>query len=280
MPEKYFIIGDPVSHSISPCIHNALFKHYSLDAQYEALRIEKDKLSGFFRTLRGTYRGGNVTIPHKVAALGFMEELGEEAGYTGAINTVTLLPDGRLKGNNTDASGFVYSLTRELGGVIPEPVAIIGAGGAARGILYGLIVSGLKEFVIINRTMGRVESLLKDFSSIARGADIAVCPFEGDEFGKALEGANLIVNASALGLHEDFKDFPFKRLKMKTTLVDIVYKQGNTYLINEGLKRGFTCVDALPMLAAQAVFAFQCWTGILPDYTMVKNIATKCLEIK
>ncbi|NIO15733.1 MAG: shikimate dehydrogenase [Deltaproteobacteria bacterium] len=279
MPERYFIIGDPVSHSISPCIHNALFKHYGIDARYEALRVTADELSEFFHSLRDTYRGGNVTIPHKVAAIAFMNELGEEAIHTGAINTVTLDADGALRGNNTDVSGFVYSLERELGGPIPEPVGIIGAGGAARGVLYGLITQGLKEYVLVNRTRTKAEALLEDFSSLSRGLDITVCKLEGGAYEKALARVNLIVNASALGLREDFKEFPFERLKKKTTLVDIVYKKGNTYLVNEGMKRGFTCIDALPMLAAQAAFAFRHWTKILPDYTMVKKIATNCLEI-
>jgi shikimate dehydrogenase len=278
MPLQFFIIGDPISHSISPCIHNTLFEHYSLDARYDAIRVRGIELDAFFRKLRDTYRGGNVTVPHKVASIPFMDDLGEEAKYSGAINTVTLQDDGRLRGNNTDSTGFVYSLKEELGGKIPEPVAIIGAGGAARGILYGLIAAGLKKYLLFNRTLSRAEEVIGHMSSLSGGVDISIHMLEVDTLGRSLAGAGLIVNASSLGLVENFKDFPFGRLKMETTIVDIVYKKGGTSLMKEGLKRGFRCVGALPMLAAQAAYSFHHWTGIMPDYNLVKNIASKCLE--
>lgn len=219
-----------------------------------------------------------MTIPHKVAALEFMDVLGEEAKYTGAVNTVTVLEDGRLRGNNTDCQGFVFSLERELEGPIPEPVTVIGAGGAARGILYGLMTGGLQNFVILNRTLDRVKDLIDSMSPLIQEVNFTPRILEKASLALSLEEARLVVNASALGLEEDFIEFPFGVLKMGTTIVDIVYKKGDTYLMREGRKRGYTCVDALPMLASQAAFAFQHWTGILPEYRLVKKIANTCLE--
>jgi shikimate dehydrogenase len=278
MENLFFIIGNPVSHSISPCIHNTLFAQYSLEGCYVPVSITKEQLGPFFKDLGNSFRGGNVTVPHKVACLPFMNILGEEVDYTGAINTVTVEEDGKLRGNNTDCFGFIASLEAETGAPIPEPVALFGAGGAARGILYGLLQTGVKEVFLFNRTPGKARALAHEMEKAFDTAKIReISPGSRDHEG-ALESSNLVVNATSLGLIEEFTDFPFSRVKKGAILVDIVYKDETTFLVKEGRRRGIQCVSGLPMLAAQAAFAFQHFTGILPEYHLVREIALSCLK--
>ncbi len=278
MADQFFIIGDPVSHSISPCIHNALFSHFHLEGRYTALHIPAGEVAPFFESFPDRYRGGNVTVPHKVDVLPFMNSLGEEAECIGAVNTVTVGENGTLKGDNTDCKGFIESVREEGDGAIPGPVSLLGAGGAARGILYGLIRSGVEEIFLLNRTLEKAVDLSKEMGRIDKGVKIHPLPMEGEDFSGSLSESRMVVNSTSLGMGKEFFGFPFNAVKKKAMVVDIVYKKKGTYLIREGNKRGIRCVSGLPMLASQAAHSFYLWTGILPGYDLVKKIALRCME--
>jgi shikimate dehydrogenase len=257
------VIGWPVAHSRSPVIHRYWLKLHGLDGAYELEAVRPEEIEGFLKGLghRG-YTGANVTLPHKEAALAAADRPDQAATTIGAANTLWLDDKGLLHASNTDAYGFMTHLAAEA----PEwnkgkrPVVVLGAGGAARAILHGLIEAGATKILLANRTEGRAKALAEGF-----GAGVSVIPWE--DRSRALAGCGLLVNATSLGMTGKSLDIDLSALPADAIVADIVYSPLETKLLAAARARGNRIVDGLGMLLHQAVPGFERWFGVRPKVT-------------
>jgi shikimate dehydrogenase len=258
------VIGWPVEHSRSPLIHRYWLKQYGIDGAYEKEAVRPEDLARFLGSLQARgYAGANVTLPHKEAALRAAESADEAAVAIGAANTLWLDPDGTLHASNTDAYGFMTNLEAQAPDWNKErrPVLVLGAGGAARAILYGLLVGGASRILIANRTRDRAEALAEAF-----GPTVSVVDWE--DRNKALAGCGLLVNATSLGMTgKEALDIDLAALPKDAVVADIVYSPLKTRLLSAARARGNRVVDGLGMLLYQAVPGFERWFGVRPEVT-------------
>ena len=258
------VIGWPVGHSRSPAVHRYWLKQYRLDGTYEKEAVRPEELEDFLGSLATKgYAGANVTLPHKEAALRAAESADQAAVTIGAANTLWLDPDGTLHASNTDSYGFMASLAQE----VPDwnrdrrQVMVLGAGGAARAIVYGLIAGGTAKILLANRTRERADGLARNFGP-------AVEVVDWDDRHKALAACGLLVNATSLGLKgKPPLDLDLKLLPADAVVADIVYSPLETPLLAAAMARGNRTVDGLGMLLHQAVPGFERWFGVRPEVT-------------
>jgi shikimate dehydrogenase len=258
------VIGWPVEHSRSPMIHRYWLGQYRIDGAYEKEAVRPEDLASFLGSLaaRG-YVGANVTLPHKEAALRLAAVADEAARAIGAANTLWLDQAGRLCAGNTDAYGFVTNLDAEASDWNDRrrPVMVLGAGGAARAILHGLLSEGATHILLANRTRSRAEDLAQEFGPSVTVVDWA-------DRARALSGAGLLVNATSLGMTGKEKlDLDLKALPLDAVVADIVYSPLETELLAGARARGNRTVDGLGMLLYQAVPGFERWFGVRPEVT-------------
>ena len=242
------VIGDPIAHSKSPLIHNFWLGRLGIDAEYRACHVLPEELAGYFARRRGdtAWRGCNITVPHKVAALAHVDGLSDAARAIGAINCV--VSDSGLLGQNTDVAGFLEA----LGDRRIDSVTVIGAGGAARAVLAGLASRGVKSVSVQNRSVAKAEALLAEFGL----AGIAV------PLGSETPLADLLVNTSSLGMTGQ-PDLPPVEAGVGDggRVCDIVYAPLETRLLRAARARGLETIDGLAMLIGQAAAAFEQFFG-------------------
>lgn len=256
------VMGWPVMHSRSPLIHNFWFHRHGLAGSYVPLAIRPAGLAAALRALPALgFAGCNLTIPHKHEALHLVDELHDSARAIGAVNCVTVRPDGRLLGSNTDADGFVRNLRAQQ----PQwradagPVVVIGAGGGARAVCHGLLQEGVRELRLVNRTPERALALAADF-----GAAVQVQPWARRH--EALAGASLVINTTSLGMvGQDSLELALDSLPANAVAADIVYVPLQTPFLAAANARGNATVDGLGMLLQQASLAWKAWFGIEPE---------------
>jgi len=256
------VIGWPVEHSRSPLIHNYWLKHYGIAGEYRREAVRAEDFAAFIASLAGRgYVGANVTVPHKEAALA-LSAADERARAVGAANTLWF-DDTRLRSTNTDVEGFLHNLDacapgwdRDVGKVV-----VLGAGGAARAVIYGLITRGVEKLVVLNRTAPRAEMLRRQFSARVQAAD-------WDERDRALADAALLVNTTTLGMRgQGDLHIDLGRLGADSVVADLVYVPVETPLIARAKARGLRTADGLGMLLYQAVRGFALWFGKTPQVT-------------
>ena len=259
---KASVIGFPVKHSRSPKIHGYWLEQLGLNGSYESIEVQLAALGDFIRTMgeRG-FAGTNVTVPHKEAALGFCDEVSASARALGAVNTLWLR-DGRIHGANSDVTGFLANLDASaLGWDKAQTALVLGAGGAARAIVYALQSRGLKEICIANRTRERSAALAQVFGSVARAVDWA-------DIGAASARCGLVVNTTSLGMKgQPPLAFDVTPLPADAVVCDIVYAPLETNLLIAAAARGLRSVGGLGMLLHQAVLGFSHWFGATPQVT-------------
>lgn len=264
------VIGWPVEHSRSPTIHRYWLEQYGIDGAYEKEAVPPEEIEGFLRGLgqRG-YVGANVTLPHKLAALRAAEVADQAAYAIGAANTLWLDPAGKLHATNTDAYGFMTNLEAQAPGWNSgrKPVLLIGAGGAARAIVFGLLRAGAAKVLVANRTRGKAEALAAYFGSMSPAADwIAVVDWA--ERHRAVGECGLLVNSTSLGMTgQPPLDLNLDDLKEDAVVADIVYTPLTTPLLAAARNRKRRTVDGLGMLLHQAVPGFERWFGVRPEVT-------------
>ena len=258
------VIGWPVAHSRSPVIHRYWLKLYGLEGAYEQEAVRPEEVAEFLKTLGSHgYAGANVTLPHKEAALAAADRADQAAITIGAANTLWLDAKGLLHASNTDAYGFMTHLAQEA----PDwnrgkrPVMVLGAGGAARAILQGLIEAGASKILLANRTGDRAKALAQSF-----GPRVSVVPWE--DRSKALAGCGLLVNTTSLGTTgKPPLDIELSALPFDAIVAEIVYSPLETPLLAAAVGRGNRTVDGLGMLLHQAVPGFERWFGVRPEVT-------------
>jgi len=263
-PPRAFVVGHPVAHSRSPLIHGHWLATHGLAGSYERQDVRPEDFEAFIRGFRHRgFVGGNVTIPHKEAALRVADEITARGQRVGAVNTLWH-EDGRLVGDNTDGFGFLAHLDAVLGGGWSEAARsalVLGAGGAARAIVAGLIDRGVERVLVANRSLERAEHL----EALAPGRVRAVPWSALDAHTRDVE---LLVNTTSLGMAgEPPLELDLSGLPDAAAVADIVYVPLETPLLASARARGLRAVDGLGMLLHQAAPGFARWFGLMPQVT-------------
>jgi shikimate dehydrogenase len=258
------VIGWPITHTLSPRLHGFWLRKHGIDGAYLPFGVRPEHLD---RALAGLpalgLAGVNVTVPHKQRALAAVDEVSPVARRIGAVNTIVVLPDGRLHGTNTDAYGFLENLRDRAHGwdAAAGPVLVLGAGGAGRAVVAALIDAGVPSLRLANRHRERAEAVAADI-----GGPIEVVPWEQRD--AALLGVALLVNATSLGMvGQPALELDLTLLPPAAIVADIVYAPLTTPLLAAAAARGNAVVDGLGMLLHQARPAFAAWFGYDPEVT-------------
>lgn len=264
------VIGWPVEHSRSPLIHRYWLRQYGIDGAYEKEAVPAGEAESFLRGLRQRgYVGANVTLPHKLAALKAADTADKAAYAIGAANTLWLDRENKLNATNTDAYGFITNLEAQAPGwnASGNPVLVIGAGGAARAILYALLEAGAGKILLANRTREKAEGLAAYFGSMSQVANwVEVVDWE--ERSRAVAACGLLVNTTSLGMTgQPPLDLDLDTLREDAVVADIVYTPLVTPLLAAARNRRRATVDGLGMLLHQAVPGFERWFGVRPEVT-------------
>ena len=260
---KAGVIGHPISHSKSPLIHQYWLSRYNLDGSYIAIDIGLKNLnSGVQNLVVEGFEGFNVTIPHKQDIINLCDEIDEKAKAIGAVNTVTI-KNGQLFGSNTDAFGFIENIKSNVPNFVfkGKTAFVLGAGGAARAILYGLIDEGVQKIKLSNRSIEKAQALQETAPDV-----IEVVSWDTKE--KALSDVDLLVNSTSLGMvGQPELLLNLDQLPTHALVNDIVYTPLITDLLNTAKLRGNLIVTGIGMLLHQARPSFKSWTDILPEVT-------------
>ncbi|MFP4309497.1 MAG: shikimate dehydrogenase [Desulfococcaceae bacterium] len=242
------VFGDPVGHSLGPVMHNAAFRHAGVNGAYLAFRVTDIRAAVDAVRALGI-RGVSVTIPHKVSVMDHLDEIAPMAREIGAVNTL-VNRDGKLVGYNSDSLGAVAALSEKVN-LAEKSVAVIGAGGAARAVGFGVRAEGA-AVTVVNRSVDRGETLARDIGAEFR-------PLE--DFDPA--ACQVLVNATPLGMSPNFDDTPISAdaLTPGTLIMDTVYNPRETRLLREAKQRGCVTIDGMAMFVYQGAFQFELWTG-------------------
>jgi shikimate dehydrogenase len=256
------VVGWPIGHSRSPILHGHWLRRYRVTGYYAPLEVAPADLPDALALLpRLGFRGVNVTIPHKEAALARATDVSERARRIGAANTLTFLSGGGFHADNTDGIGFLANLRQERPGwsAASGPALVVGAGGAARAVIDALLTDGAPDVRIANRTRARAEALVERAGPRARAIDWR-------DVGAAMEGAATIVNATSLGMAgQPPLDLAFDCAPQTALATDLVYQPLLTPFLGRAAEAGLATVDGLGMLLHQAVPGHAAWFGVTPE---------------
>lgn len=258
---RYAVVGNPVSHSLSPRIHSAFAEQCGDALSYEAIELPVDGFtSGILELRRNGYLGLNVTVPFKRDAWDLCDQLSARAQTAGAVNTLQLQADGTTAGDNTDGVGLVRDLIDNLSvDIEDQQILILGAGGAVRGVLEPLLAQSPAALTIANRTLERAQALARDFSHFGKIQAVAYTQLSGN-------GYHLIINATAAGLSNQIPPIPPAALDPDGVCYDMMYNLNTaTAFVDWSLSQGVhRCYDGLGMLVEQAAEAYALWRGHRP----------------
>jgi shikimate dehydrogenase len=262
---KAGVIGDPISHSLSPKIHNFFLEKYQISGSYEAIHITKENLEkGVQDLINQGFAGFNVTIPHKESIFRICHHKSKSAQLTGAVNTVIITEDKKLFGHNSDVDGFLNNLKNNQPDFdLKDKITfVIGAGGAARAVIYGLIKSKVKKIYITNRNKEKALKLIADFAKLNADLEFLDLP----KFEKKLSTSDLLVNSTSLGMQGQEKlKIDLSSLNESAIVYDIVYKPLMTDLLQNSKQRGNKIVTGIGMLIEQALIGFEAWFKQKPE---------------
>lgn len=258
--DKYAVFGNPIKHSKSPAIHALFAKQCSQDMVYRAVKIELD---GFARAASGFFEEGgaglNVTVPFKQEAFDFAQRLSARARRAGAVNTLTRATDGVVEGDNTDGVGLIRDIITNLGWAVQGArVLLLGAGGAARGVLEPLLEERPQELLIVNRTGARAEQLAREFADLG--------PLQGGAYDViGTRQFDLVINATSAGLSGDVPELPGDVLTERSCCYDMLYGAEPTPFMRWSAHHtAWAVADGLGMLVEQAAESFYNWRNMRP----------------
>lgn len=266
----YAVIGHPVGHSLSPVIHNFLFRKYDINAVYLAFDILPADLKKFFHAMRFLpIKGCNITLPHKTSALGCLDRVDKTAQDISAVNTV-VNKNGKLVGYNTDIYGIEKSLEAIKINISETRFLVLGAGGASRAVLYCLAKNNAPVIYLANRTYSKALNLKNLITKSFPGLGIKTLPLNKTHLGKVMKDVDCIINATSLGIKpEDPSPVPGELLRKRHKIFDLTYNPEMPSLVRIARDKGCRAVDGLAMLIWQGLKAFHLWTGIEPDFDSV-----------
>jgi shikimate dehydrogenase len=267
MGKTFAVIGDPINHSLSPNIHSAAFRELNLDCSYIAYRIPKDELSEGIEGLKKIKISGfNVTIPHKVEMMKYLDKIDESCSLIGAVNTV-VNNDGLLKGYNTDMEGFLEPLKKRNIKINNSNILLLGAGGAARAIVAGFAKEKANSITIANRTIEKAKNL----SAFAKKINLDSKAITIEEIRKSVKNYDIIVNATSIGLQNEPSPISLEGIDEKTVVYDIVYMPMNTDFLKRAKEKNAIVIFGYEMLLGQAVRAFEIWHNMEAPYNAMKK---------
>ena len=258
------VLGNPIAHSKSPILHQFWLKQNKIKGFYIPLKVSENDLEMTLRNLpKIGFSGVNVTVPHKESVMSFAKIKTERASLIGSANTLTFLPEGGFKADNTDGYGFMKNLEEQAPVWDPKEakVLILGAGGACRAVIGALLESGVEKLHVTNRTQKRAKDLQVFFNS-------QIELIEWNEKEELLKNVNTVINATTLGMvGSDELQFSLSKANENTTIVDLVYNPINTPLLVEAHKKVCHVVNGIGMLLHQATPGFKEWYGVKPTIT-------------
>ncbi len=260
------VIGKNIENSLSPLIHNQIILKHSLNFCYLPFQVAEIDLGKAIKSIRAlNVRGVNITFPYKEKVIEFLDEVEESTRRIGAVNTI-VNNKGILTGYNTDVIGFKKSLQDNGKFVIKEKKAVVlGAGGAARAVTCSLLEEGIEEVSIFNRTLEKAKKIKQNFSSFFPRSSINIFSFEQNDLKEKIKEANLLVNATSIGMESQLDNTPLpdKKLFHPSLLVyDLIYHPARTLFLREAERAGAKIINGLPMLVYQGIESFYLWSGL------------------
>jgi len=259
------LIGENIENSLSPLFHNQIILKHSLNFCYLTFQVAETDLGEAIQGIRAlNIRGVNITFPYKEKVIEFLDELEESARRIGAVNTI-VNNKGNLSGYNTDVIGFKKSLQDKGKFVIKEKNAVVlGAGGAARGVIYTLLEEGIEEISIFNRTLEKAEKIKQDFSPFFPRSSINIFSFEQDNIKDKIKEANFLVNATSIGMASQVGNTPLPDEKLfhpNLLVYDLIYHPAKTLFLKQAERAGAKIINGVPMLVYQGIESLYLWTG-------------------
>jgi shikimate dehydrogenase len=261
MSKTFAVIGDPIDHSLSPNIHSAAFRELNLESSYIAYRIPRGELKEGIESLKKIKIDGfNVTIPHKIEMMKYLDKMDESCSIIGAVNTVTN-NQGILKGYNTDMDGFLDPFEKKEIKIEGRKILLLGAGGAARAVVAGFAKKNAKHLT------EKANTLAQFANKIGLNADAITIEMIGNN----LQDYEIIVNATSIGLKNEPSPISLDSIKPETIVYDIVYMPMNTDFLKKAKQKGAKIIYGYEMLLGQAARAFEIWHGIEAPYNAMKK---------
>jgi shikimate dehydrogenase len=287
------LIGWPVEHSMSPAMHNAAFDALELNWRYVPLPVAPGHVEAAVRGLGALgFRGANVTVPHKRAVMSALDLVAPDAQALGAVNTIVIDRDedgeARLSGHNTDAAGFIGALRDADFAPAGISAIVVGAGGAARAVVFGLMQARAREILVLNRTLERAQALVSDLGggplSSAPGcwpSALKALTLTADALIPSARAADLLVNATLVGMwpHIDHSIWPDEvPIPARLAVFDLVYNPLQTKLLKQAHRSGAHGIEGLGMLVRQGALSFEMWTGVEPPADAMREVCERSLR--
>ena len=273
------VFGDPVEDNPTGVMEEAAFAACGLNYRYLTMKVTEEDLDAAMKSIRALHmKGMNLTMPHKITAIPYLDELSEAAGIIGAVNTIIVKEDGKLLGENTDGKGFVQALKNR--GIMPEQkkIVILGAGGAAKAIAVECALAGAAEVTIYNRTEAKAEAL----AEVIRKNTKAEAKGKVWSAGLAIpEGTDILINATSIGFSPDITarpDIDYTTVTAQMVVCDVVFHPAETEFLKACGAAGATTVNGLGMLACQGALNFTLWTGVEAPLEVMEETLRKELE--
>ncbi|AEE91963.1 Shikimate dehydrogenase [Tepidanaerobacter acetatoxydans Re1] len=270
----YAILGTPISHSLSPIIHNTLFCYNNLDKIFLALNTDTNNLKLAIDAVRSfDIKGLSITMPLKEEVVKYCDKLLPEAEIIGAVNCI-LNKNGTLVGYNTDCTGFSMSIINKVG-VLPDRVFIFGAGGVGKAIAAELILKGVKKLFLTNRSIDKAENLRKRLEHLSK-TEVEIIPWDKKSWNEGIKESDLIINCTSLGMYNNgnLADIvPWELVRSNTLIYETIYEPRETTLISKARSLNLEVIEGINLLVYQAAAAYKIWTGLEPDINIIFKVA-------
>lgn len=276
------VIGRPLSHSISPELHNTLSNYLGIDTAYIPLKVDEGNLKEAVNGLKAlNFRGFNVTIPYKNDVIDCVDVISKEASLIGAVNTIKNV-NNKLFGYNTDMDGFIDSFKEESGTDFKNKnVVILGAGGAARAIALGVVYDGAKKLYILNRTIEKALQIAQVINEKVLFKNIECFKIDDIATIELLEQADIIVNTTSLGMYPNINESPIRtpfEFSSKQIIYDVIYNPKKTVFMEQASNRGCKTINGLGMLIYQGIRAYEIWMDIKVPQDIAKGVFAEFTE--
>ena len=273
------IIGYPLSHTLSPSMHNFIYQKLGIDVEYKKWEISPNNLKSHIEKINNeNFIGANITVPYKEKIVSLLDEIRNEAKFTGAVNTI-VKNNNKLIGYNTDVYGIEQTLDIKLKNDVISNAVIFGAGGAAKAAFFVLLQRGLNNLTIVNRTKSNALKMISKFNNVNYDQTIITLN-EKSQIKSACLSADLIINTTILGMkgsgYEDISPIDSTFIDSNSVIFDMVYNPTKTQLVKIALERNANIIEGLNMLVYQAIKSIELWTGIRPSFD---DMYSKCKEI-
>ena len=262
MTSRVVLIGHPVPHSVSAAMQQPAFDELGIDARYELWDRRQAELAAALTELRSDdFLGANIAVPHQEHVAGLLDRLTEDAQATGAVNVISR-EGGRLVGHNPHVGGFRHALDKLVGRQkMPRHAVVLGAGEAARAVVFGLISEGFQRIVVFNRHLHRGEGLVRHFGRSTAHMDLRAMPWHESVIEAELAKTRLLVNATSVGVDPDATPIPAELIPSDLLVMDLVYDPAQSRLLREAAAAGCSTMNGDLMLLQQGARAFELWTG-------------------